>query len=229
MGFSFKRFAFISIACVALAACNRTEGECYEVGQGGAPGPGAGGGPIVPVGAGGNGDVPPDQNDVEGADPCNAGDKGQTYTCNGNIVCTKPNGVGGVWSVGCYYAVRRFVAASADKLVADLLKLCQKENPDYACEVDDLICSNTPATLYNCNGGISCIDDKNNQSGCVVGGEPTDPHSSLAGDVYAYSEADARDHLADLCEILKHDATGNNCANGGACCIPSSVTCSKAP
>lgn len=223
--------AFLIVVCgLFIVACNYTDGACYERGQGGQVA-GVGGGPIVP-GQGGFGDVPPEPQgagDANDADPCNAG-AGRDFTCNGSIVCYEPNpgaGASGMSATGCFFAVRRYVAASADKLIADLIKKCQSENPKYACENDDLVCTDVPAKRYVCNGGIGCIDDKNNHDGCTVGGEPTDPFSSIAGNVYAHDETEAINHLADICEVLKHDKYGTNCAHKGMCCVPSSVTCQK--
>jgi hypothetical protein len=215
----------------SAGGCNVTDGQCWVRGEGGAgSGQGVGGGVIIP-GQGGFGDVPPEPQeagDGEEGDPCNAGQSGKTFTCNGDIVCYKPI-PGGTATSGCHYPLKRFVAASSEKLVADLLKKCQSEHPGSVCETDMLTCTDTPAVRYICNGGISCVDDKGQQDGCTVGGAPSDPYSTLADEVYAYDEADGLNHLADLCEVLKHDKYGNNCANGGMCCVPGSATCNKAP
>jgi hypothetical protein len=218
---------FVVVFCgIFVAACNYTDGACYERGHGGSNVAGVGGGPIVP-GQGGFGDVPPEsQGAGDTPDPCNAG-AGKIYTCNGDIVCSKPNQGGGNSTTGCHFAVKTFTAESAEKLVDDLLKKCQAENPTYACSSEELSCTDTPAKRYYCNGGISCVDDNGIHDGCNVGGEPSDPYSSLPGEVYASSDGEAFDHLADLCETLKHDKYGNNCAHGGMCCVPGSVACQK--
>lgn len=60
------------IAISSFTACNYTEGECYPRGQGGGNA-GVGGSVVVPNGAGGFGDVPPESQDATDPPPpdCN--------------------------------------------------------------------------------------------------------------------------------------------------------------
>lgn len=223
MGSSFDRCAFIGLACCALvaAACNRTEGECYPRGEGGNAGPGAGGGPIVPAGAGGFGDAPPPEPQGAGdeaADPCNAAE-GKVYTCNGDVVCHHPQG----GTEGCHYVNHREGGPSAGQVIERLILACQKDKPGYSCQQDTLTCNDGPVvapavTKYVCNGGVSCMDKQGVSEGC----------NHVAEEVYADDEQDAIDLLVEICEDNLHDKHGNNCDHGGFCCNAGSLTCNKA-
>lgn len=68
----------LAVVLLGLGACNRTVGQCWidEQGNTGVPGPGAGGGPVVPYGgAGGLGDDfkrPLDAEDTQDPPECNS-------------------------------------------------------------------------------------------------------------------------------------------------------------
>lgn len=70
-------------------------------------------------------------------------------------------------------------------------------------------------TRYICSGNVTCVNAKNEYDGCNYNG----------WEVYADDEEDARDLLAEFCEIDMHDKYGNNCDHGGMCCTPGSLTC----
>jgi len=228
MGSSFDRCAFIGLACCALvaAACNRTEGECYPRGEGGAAGPGgpgAGGGPIVPGGPGGNGDVPPEPqgagDGTEGADPCNAVE-GNIYTCSGVVNCHKGDDLD-----QCPFWNRKQSAVAAGAAIEALVVECQSTREGYSCSQGTLTCnggSSPPvkpqAARYVCNGGVTCTDSKGHSDGCTY----------VAEEVWADDAQDATDLLVEICEDEKHDSTGNNCDHGGYCCSQGSLTCNKA-
>lgn len=75
------------LAMLVLVTCNYDEGACWIDGQGdGAVG--AGGGPILPPGAGGFGDVPPEpQGATDATVDCDPGDDGATEL--GELKCPK--------------------------------------------------------------------------------------------------------------------------------------------
>lgn len=87
-----------------------------------------------------------------------------------------------------------------------------------AAGAQDCVCRwylDPEATKYVCTGGVTCTNSKNEYDSCYYNG----------WEVYADDEDDARDLLADFCEIDMHDKYGHNCDNGGMCCTPGSLTC----
>ena len=214
---------------VAALGCNRTDGACWAPGEGGA-GPGSGGGPILPdPGQGGYGNVPPDP---QGADdpesmPCNAVEE-KIWYCNGDVVCHLPNGS----TDGCHHVdtVRTGPAsAGPGPVIERLVRECQDSKPKeegLSCEQDTLSCSDKPknqpqpaAAPHVCNGGVICVDSKDQHDGC----------SYVSEEVWADDEEDARQEVTHWCEVEMHDKHGNNCDHGGMCCQPGSLTCHKSP
>lgn len=218
----FDRFALFvgAVCCSLVAACNKTDGNCWPPGQGGAgPGSGAGGGIITP-GQGGFGDVPPKPQGApgDGADPCNVAEA-KAFYCNGDVLCHIPMGSA---VEGCHHNNTKVFGTSAGQVIEDLVSECQADHPGYSCEQSTLSCTDklapvVQANVYSCTGPVTCTDKKGYTDSCVYNKE----------EVWADSDEEARDHLTEMCEVIMHDKYGNNCANGGMCCTPGSLNCVK--
>lgn len=217
---SLNRYTFMSIVCCLVAvACNYTEPGTCSLGQGGSgPVVGQGGSVILPP-QGGFGDTPPDPQGADGAaDPCNAVE-GKILYCNGDIICHNNSGPG---ATGCHHANTTSTKSSEGAAIEWLVNECRDLHPGYSCGPGDLTCGDKPKTIakpsyYICNGGVICMDAKNQSDGCTF----------ISEEVYADDDAEARDLLVENCEIDMHDKYKNNCDHGGMCCKAGSLTCNK--
>lgn len=133
------RSTIFALAALALAACNRTQGECYPVGAGGTIGGGVGGGVINPVGVGGFGDQPTGGDPDVGPDPCNASE-GNLWLCRGEVTCTKPDSDDDVVVICDHTDGVVEAGAGAGDAIAKLVKRCGKKHSDYSCSSSTMSC-----------------------------------------------------------------------------------------